>query len=122
MGTDGCNQTCTNTVGSYSCSCVTGYRLASDGHMCDGECIYTYVLTMATDKRYVYVTCTYADINECSEDTDGCAHTCSNTVGSYSCSCNTGYRLASDNHACNGMLFKIDVHFINSHFLMCCVD
>ena len=42
------------------------------------------------------------DINECTEGTSGCSHTCSNTVGSYTCSCRTGYRLARDNHGCNG--------------------
>jgi fibulin 1/2 len=47
---------------------------------------------------YVYT----LDIDECAEDIDGCAQTCTNTNGSYSCSCNTGYQLASDNQGCNG--------------------
>ena len=76
-GTDGCAQTCTNTVGSYSCSCGTGYRLASDEHTC-------------------------SEVDECAEGTDSCAHTCTNTVGSYSCSCDSGYHLASDRQSCNG--------------------
>lgn len=42
------------------------------------------------------------DIDECIEDIDGCVQTCTNTMGSYTCSCNAGYRLASDNHGCNG--------------------
>lgn len=42
------------------------------------------------------------DIDECAEGISGCSHTCRNTVGSYTCSCRTGYRLASDNHGCNG--------------------
>lgn len=44
------------------------------------------------------------DINECRENTDGCAQICSNTIGSYTCSCNIGYRLDMDRHACNGTL------------------
>ena len=32
-----CAQVCTNTPGSYSCSCVSGYRLASDGKSCLGK-------------------------------------------------------------------------------------
>ena len=43
-----------------------------------------------------------ADIDECTEGTDSCAQNCHNNIGSYSCSCATGYRLASDGHACNG--------------------
>ena len=42
------------------------------------------------------------DINECDEETDGCAQNCTNTNGSYSCSCNTGYRLGSDAYSCYG--------------------
>ena len=42
------------------------------------------------------------DIDECVEDTDGCAQVCSNTEGSYVCSCNSGYRLASDGRWCTG--------------------
>ena len=44
------------------------------------------------------------DINECSINTDGCAHSCSNTIGSYTCSCRTGYRLASNGRSCEGIL------------------
>ena len=43
-----------------------------------------------------------ADIDECANNTDGCAQTCTNTVGSYQCSCETGYTLNSDGHACDG--------------------
>ena len=32
-----CDQICTNTPGSYSCSCVSGYQLSSDGKSCVGE-------------------------------------------------------------------------------------
>ena len=33
----GCNQTCTNIIGNYSCSCEPGlYTLNPDGHACDG--------------------------------------------------------------------------------------
>ena len=42
------------------------------------------------------------DIDECSEDSDGCAQNCVNTIGSYTCSCNTGYNLGSDGRSCIG--------------------
>ena len=76
-GTNGCAQTCTNMIGSYSCSCGPGYLLTDDSHTC-------------------------MDIDECAEDTDGCNQTCVNTVGSYTCSCDSGYLLASDEQMCNG--------------------
>ena len=53
-GTDngGCEQNCVNTIGSYTCSCNTGYTLDSDGHNCDGENIYNINI-----KRIVSVVC-----------------------------------------------------------------
>jgi hypothetical protein len=42
------------------------------------------------------------DIDECTEGTSGCSHICSNTEGSYICSCQSGYRLDNDNHGCRG--------------------
>ena len=66
--TDNChaNATCTNTDGSFTCACDTGY--SGDG-----------------------VTCT--DDDECILDTAGCDAnaTCTNTDGSFYCTCDTGY-------------------------------
>ena len=33
----GCNQTCTNTAGSFKCSCGIGYTLAYDNLDCEGK-------------------------------------------------------------------------------------
>ena len=43
-----------------------------------------------------------SDIIECEEQTDRCAQNCINSPGSYTCSCNSGYRLQSDGFSCNG--------------------
>ena len=43
-----------------------------------------------------------ADINECENGTDLCEHDCTNTEGSYNCSCLTGYILATDGRNCTG--------------------
>ena len=44
----------------------------------------------------------YVDIDECTQGSDGCSHNCSNTAGSYFCTCMDGYELESDNHTCTG--------------------
>ena len=45
------------------------------------------------------------EINECAEGTHQCTQICMNTVGSYNCSCESEYCLASDGVTCdyNGM-------------------
>ena len=44
----------------------------------------------------------YLDINECL-GTNYCEHTCHNTLGSYGCSCMTGYQLDTDQYQCKGI-------------------
>ena len=41
------------------------------------------------------------DVNECLSSP--CGQTCTNTAGSYQCSCNDGYELDDDGRTCNGM-------------------
>ena len=43
-----------------------------------------------------------ADIDECAEEISGCQQNCTNTVPGYTCSCNAGYTLNVDGHACDG--------------------
>ena len=45
-------------------------------------------------------------VDECAEDIDGCAHICTDTDFSYTCSCRSGYSLASDGHGCNGIFIE----------------
>ena len=44
----------------------------------------------------------HSDIDECVEGFDGCDHNCTNTNGSYFCTCLDGYELQTDNHTCTG--------------------
>ena len=43
----GCNQTCTNTVGSFLCSCASGYVLDEDGFICNGR--YLVLITRKSE-------------------------------------------------------------------------
>lgn len=43
------------------------------------------------------------DVNECTEHANLCKNGhCTNTFGSYMCTCNSGFRLDSSNTFCNG--------------------
>ena len=60
-------------------------------------------------RKYVHIlaplhtySITFTDIDECVRGIDGCQHTCINNPGSFLCSCNTGYALASDGKDCFG--------------------
>lgn len=42
-GTAMCEQQCSNTIGSYTCSCGEGFIIDENGYVCDGEikhCLY----------------------------------------------------------------------------------
>ena len=44
------------------------------------------------------------DINECDEGRDGCHQICTNTDGSFECSCQSEFVLQSDQRTCSGIL------------------
>lgn len=93
-----CDQLCNNTVGSYYCGCLAGYRLLSDDITCQSKFTHQYKHSYNGGNVYFRI-----DINECIEDIDDCAQICIDTLGSYTCSCGPGYRLASDDHQCDGI-------------------
>ena len=55
-------------------------------------CIYTYFWHHSL-----------LDVDECTAGTDSCQHSCVNTVGSYTCTCNSGYSLNNDGQSCSGI-------------------
>ena len=148
MGGHGCQQLCYNDIGSYSCSCRTGYTLSSDKKTCRGKKEWIYLLIAADIEKktltsqvnspldihvdiihdidnhgiqcrqrcisassdsstrmrphHKWSICIVSDINECVTDEHRCAQECQNVLGSYKCSCADGYKLSSDNTACEG--------------------
>ncbi|XP_053380102.1 uncharacterized protein LOC123547975 [Mercenaria mercenaria] len=78
LGISGCEHQCRNTVGSYVCSCKTGYTLAVNGRQCE-------------------------DIDECAEDTALCKGYCTNNLRSYTCYCSSGFILEGDDYSCKDL-------------------
>ncbi|CAH3168531.1 unnamed protein product, partial [Pocillopora meandrina] len=102
------NANCTNTEGSYICSCNPGF--SGNGLECEGINLPKLPATVAVD----YAACESSggsfkcvckpgfsgdgqnctDIDECFENTHNCSKgnaTCTNTEGSFTCSCNPGF-------------------------------
>ena len=48
-----CAQSCTNTIGSYSCSCLNGFLLISDNRTCNGEQETTYKLIKTLTLKWI---------------------------------------------------------------------
>ena len=44
----------------------------------------------------------FLDTDECLSDIHLCSHNCTNTIGSYTCSCDVGYQLNEDGFLCIG--------------------
>ena len=80
-----CDQNCTNTIGSFNCSCNNGYVLDEDGRSCNG--MYIHVL-MIINCLLLYNFC--IDIDECLSGPCPSDLICRNTVGNFSCDCPDG--------------------------------
>ena len=54
--------------------------------------------------EYIYSTCMLfsIDFDECGVNNGGCEQICTNTIGSFNCTCNAGFELAYDRRTCNG--------------------
>ena len=95
----GTNAACTNTPGGFTCTCNQGYT--GDGEMCTQSGMYSVVQVM---ENMQLIPCTvHADIDECSTRTDNCDTNaaCTNTPGSFTCTCSQGY--TGDGVVCAGM-------------------
>lgn len=64
---------------------------------------------MVKYQQYVTVYfCASLDIDECTIENGGCETFCTNSEGSYECSCHSGYALMPDLRSCTGK--KLCIH------------
>ena len=66
------------------------------------ENLLVYVLLATSNYSIISFS---SDINECTSRSHNCVQVCTNTAGSFTCSCNSGYTLAADGHSCTGIVY-----------------
>ncbi|XP_066302880.1 matrilin-2-like [Branchiostoma lanceolatum] len=112
-GLSECSHTCTNTNGSYTCGCPSGYFLETDNKRCNelNECSSSPCqnggrchdavnqFSCSCQLGWLGTRCE-RDIDECLVTNHGCEHGCQNTPGSYTCGCRDGYLLNEDKRTC----------------------
>ncbi|PFX32349.1 Mucin-4 [Stylophora pistillata] len=116
-----CMHKCENTNGGYRCSCDNFFKVDPSNpknclpdspcqkgkHSCQHICYYgsNKIQQCACRRGYLLGGDGNAckDIDECATNEDRCSHDCSNTEGSYTCSCMDGFRLDGDNVTCIGL-------------------
>ena len=89
------NANCTDTDGSFNCTCREGFE--GNGFICTGIQLLKHCLLIGD-----FLMSIVADIPECERELDDCDPnaTCINTFGSYNCLCNTGF--TGDGFTCAG--------------------
>uniref|UniRef100_A0A8C2I4F6 Si:dkey-235d18.5 n=1 Tax=Cyprinus carpio TaxID=7962 RepID=A0A8C2I4F6_CYPCA len=103
---DTCEQTCTNTAGSFLCSCRRGYQLHIDGRSCVVKesifCSRVDFLSFTALCVHAYVCISLlTDVTSCALRNGGCDHTCSlGAEGHIHCSCRAGWELSADQRTC----------------------
>ena len=61
INSGGCDQNCTNTIGSFICNCVLGYELDEDEVTCNGKYEWrvlifaTYMYSYVNELNYLFV-------------------------------------------------------------------
>ncbi len=100
QGTHSCDPTlasCSNTEGSFECSCLSGFEGEGYSSTCDGICA-KWALWIIVLRYYLYS----ADVDECISELDNCHNnaSCTNTFGDYNCSCYDGF--TGDGFTCSG--------------------
>ena len=102
------NADCSNTIGSYDCSCITGY--SGDGFTCTSKILHFLIniITMILNDPYLF----YTDIDECTVGPNNCSiyASCLDRPGSFDCVCNEGF--SGDGVDCSSKWF----FYFNTYF------
>ncbi|XP_059158121.1 uncharacterized protein LOC131942326 [Physella acuta] len=115
-GLNSCDQLCRNTEGGFACECIEGYELnvttrntcflSNISQVCPTESKCNQLCVLMNKSQicscylgYKLINDICVDINEC--DYNPCVNGfCSNSNGTFSCSCSNGMKLLDDKTSC----------------------
>ncbi|ELT99429.1 hypothetical protein CAPTEDRAFT_202941 [Capitella teleta] len=93
----GCEKNCTDTLGSFTCVCDEDEFLALDGKNC-----LKFICPAGFELSASGTEC--ENINECVLDDIDCEKNCTDTNGSYACTCDFGEILDEDGKNCHPLI------------------
>ena len=114
----GCDHMCSTDKTDEWCSCENGYQVSSeDWKKCLGWS-FDLANTLIVLEHKILI----SDINECNGtrgvDYNKECHVCSNTQGSYTCICASGFKIDSiSRQTCIGMSSSLVILSVHVHFI-----
>eukprot|EP00735_Rhodelphis_limneticus_P009807 TRINITY_DN2875_c0_g1::TRINITY_DN2875_c0_g1_i1::g.6023::m.6023 TRINITY_DN2875_c0_g1::TRINITY_DN2875_c0_g1_i1::g.6023 ORF type:complete len:406 (-),score=68.45,sp/Q61555/FBN2_MOUSE/41.77/2e-32,sp/Q61555/FBN2_MOUSE/40.12/4e-23,sp/Q61555/FBN2_MOUSE/39.02/2e-22,sp/Q61555/FBN2_MOUSE/37.20/5e-19,sp/Q61555/FBN2_MOUSE/35.00/5e-19,sp/Q61555/FBN2_MOUSE/32.78/2e-18,sp/Q61555/FBN2_MOUSE/36.14/3e-17,sp/Q61555/FBN2_MOUSE/31.75/9e-17,sp/Q61555/FBN2_MOUSE/36.65/2e-16,sp/Q61555/FBN2_MOUSE/32.53/1e-14,sp/Q61555/F len=133
----GTHGTCSNTAGSFTCTCHSGYQPSTGAVACtnENECTLSKhncgtnaactdtdgAFSCSCNAGYSGNGLSCANIDECIQNTDNCHADaiCTDTPGSFTCSCNSGF--SGDGTACAN-INECHLNADNCHADATCTD
>lgn len=107
-----CNQLCTNTMGSFNCSCLSGYVTGDDRFTCQGIVIkrshvipiYVHLIDFLLFHLFLLILdvdeCIMAEMLACNTSNGG--EICVNLPGTFKCECNNNLGFVLIDGICTG--------------------
>lgn len=94
---------------SLSASCQHLIMIVTHSSMIYLLCCTQHASSTSQDDTILPRIRSFTDKDECAKDNGGCQHICKNTIGSYECSCHSGFTLHENKHDCKegGCKFEI---------------
>ena len=83
---------------------LNGFDFYFEWRDTENQQLFLWLNVQYSGKLKTYVLLSSKDIDECASGNGGCDQICTNTPGSYQCSCNISY--TQSGHSCQGRSFR----------------
>ena len=109
----------TNTLGTTVIQSPDWYWLCKTYRIAQNFCWCKISQSFLPTGSHQFINILHADIDECDINNGGCEHNCTNTIGSFVCSCNVGYNLTENGLNCTGMWSTIP--YLSTSYIHSCM-